>query len=356
VADLAGKKVLITGTLLEVGRAEAKRKLTALGAEVVDRLTDDIGYVVAGQEGGRNLFLAKQASLPIITEPVLLPLLAQAPEGEADNRPAVPGPDALPGLRLVIAGKLNRVDRAQARRKLQRAGAQVVDDVEAGVACVFAGEKGGRNLLLALQQSLPVFDERALTDLLDQLPDAAPQDAPGAAPDLPDLGGRTVVLTGKLQHIDRRDAVDRLRRLGATLLERVDDHPDFVITGDKGGRAVFVAKQESIPVLDEETLLAILDRAGLPRSEAGAPGPGGAAAPPDLRGATVAFTGTFPDLDLAAVKQRLCAHDVTVHPGITAATQYVVVGVKPSQTTLFRVKQLGLDTLDAATLLAFLQD
>ncbi len=259
IEDIAGKKLLIAGTLLEVGRVEAKRTLARLGAEVVDTLSDDVAYVVAGADGGRNLFLAKQADLPIIEESLLLTLLAQAPEAEEKENTAVPAPEALSDLRIVIAGKLNRVDRSEAKRKLTRMGAQVVNEVDADVAFVFAGKKGGRNVLLARQHKLPMFDEAALADLLARIPDVDTD--PETTAQLPDLRGLTVVLTGKLQRIERRDALTRLRLLGAIPIDRVEDRPAYVIAGLKGGRAVFLARQDSIPVLDEETLLAILDKA-----------------------------------------------------------------------------------------------
>ncbi len=354
VEDIAGKKLLIAGTLQQVGRVEAKRKLTRLGAEVVNRLTDDVAYVVAGADGGRNLFLAKKAELPIIEEPHLLTLLAQAPEDTAEDAPQVPAADELGGVRLVITGKLANVDRAQAKRKLTRVGALIMDKVDAEVAFVFAGEKGGRNVLLARQLSLPVFTESDLVDLLEQIPDQGPESA--AAMELPDLAGRSVLLTGKLQQIDRRDAVRRLKQLGVTLMDRVDDSPDFVITGEKGGRAVFVAKQESIPVLQESTLLAILHKGVqdgvLP--PVGDDDTGASQGPPPLTGASVAFTGKFPNLDLAALKQQLTERGVTVHPGITAETQFVVVGDSPSPMKLFRAKKLGLRQISVADTQAFL--
>jgi len=356
VEDIAGKKLLIAGTLRDVGRVEAKRKLTALGAKVVDELADDIAYVVVGEDGGRNLFLANQAGLPLIEEPLLLTLLAHAPDDGAVEARAVPTPEDLQGVRLVIAGKVPQVDRVQAKRKLATMGAQVVDEVDAEVTLVFAGEKGGRNVLVALQRSLPVFDEDALVALLAQIPDVEPGPGPDHGQDLPDLRGRTVVLTGKLHQIDRRDARDRLERLGATLTDRIEDGPDFVIAGEKGGRAVFVAKQESIPVLDEATLLAVLDRAvasGVLRP-AGDEDAGVAQSPPDLSGASLAFTGRFPSVDLSDVKRRLEQRGVTVHPGITAATQYVVVGESPAPMKLFRAKQLRIALLTTDDLRAFL--
>lgn len=163
-----------------------------------------------------------------------------------------------------------------------------------------------------------------------------------------------MLLTGKLQQLERVDAKDRLQRLGATLTDRVEDSPDFVIAGQKGGRAVFVAKQESIPVLDEATLMAILDKAvadgvlRLAQENEVAPGP------PDLSGASLAFTGRFPDVDLKDLKRRLGERGVTIHPGITVDTQYVVVGENPASMKLFRAKQLGIAQLGAADVQAFL--
>lgn len=360
VEEIAGKKILIAGALQQVGRVEAKNKLTHLGAEVVDQLTDDVAYVVAGEDGGRNLFLAKQSGVALIEEPMLLTLLAQAPDVQTETGPAVPGPEALQGVRLVLAGKLPQVDRVAAKRKLARMGAQVVDKVDDEVTFVFAGEKGGRNVLVAMQQSLPIFDEDALVGLLAQIPDVGRSTSTGAngepANELPDLRGHTVLLTGKLQHIDRRDAMNQLQQLGATLMDRVEDSPDFVIAGEKGGRAEFVAKQESIPILDETTLRAILDQAMADGVLTPSQDTVAEDSPLDLTGASLAFTGKFPALDLADLKQRLVDRGVVVHPGITADTQFVVVGEKPAPMKLFRAKKLGITQLDATDVEAYLNN
>lgn len=356
VEDIAGKKLLIAGTLQEVGRAKAKRKLTSLGAEVVDRLTDDVAWVVAGVDGGRNLFIAKQTDVPLMDEPALLTLLAQAPDDVTQDDPALPAPEELQGVRLVLAGKLPTVDRVQAKRKLTRMGAQVVDEVDANVAYVFAGQRGGRNVLVALQQKVPVFSESDLVGLLAQIPDEGSEPTQGR--ELPDLAGHTVLLTGKLKAVERRLAVTQLRQLGATLLDRVDDSPDYVIAGEKGGRAVFVANQESIPVLDETTLLAVLAKAVadgvIPPSQT-ARVDEAEQAPPDLSGASVAFTGKFAGVDIRALKALLTERGVTVHPGLTTDTHYLVVGDKPTPMKLLGAKQLGIPTLTLADLQTFLE-
>ncbi len=256
--DLAGKKVLIAGALEKVGRVEARQKLKLLGAELVDEITEDVAFVVAGEGGGRNLFLAREAGLPVLEETRLLTLLARAPAVAQDTQVSTPEPENLAGLRVLLAGRLPGIHRAMARRKLERMGARVLDEVDEGADLVFAGEGGGRNLLLARQRGLDILDARSLGELLARIPEGAPGDDAPAEP--PKLRGKTVAISGRLERMSRKEAARLLESLGAEVVESVDDSPDILVTGSGAPRALFIARQQSIPVLPEETLLEILSR------------------------------------------------------------------------------------------------
>jgi len=79
---LAGKSVVLTGTLTAMGRDEAKEKLEALGAKVSGSVSKKTAFVVAGAEAGSKLDKAAELGIEVLDEAAFLALLhahAQAP-------------------------------------------------------------------------------------------------------------------------------------------------------------------------------------------------------------------------------------------------------------------------------------
>jgi DNA ligase (NAD+) len=72
---LAGLTVVLTGTLLGMGRDEAKDKLEALGAKVAGSVSQKTSYVVAGAEAGSKLAKALSLGVPILDDAGLAVLL-----------------------------------------------------------------------------------------------------------------------------------------------------------------------------------------------------------------------------------------------------------------------------------------
>ncbi|MCC5822521.1 MAG: NAD-dependent DNA ligase LigA [Phycisphaerales bacterium] len=83
----------------------------------------------------------------------------------------------------------------------------------------------------------------------------APADTPFA--------GKTIVLTGSLDHYERTDLSELLERLGAKVSGSVSKKTDLVIAGESAGSKLTKAQDLGIEIWDEPKLLAALAEAGI---------------------------------------------------------------------------------------------
>lgn len=72
---LAGKTIVLTGTLDSLSRDQAADRLRALGAKVAGSVSKKTDYVVAGRDAGSKLDKAHQLGIPVLDEAGLLALL-----------------------------------------------------------------------------------------------------------------------------------------------------------------------------------------------------------------------------------------------------------------------------------------
>ncbi len=72
------------------------------------------------------------------------------------------------------------------------------------------------------------------------------------------LSGKIFVLTGTLKSMDRDEAKEKLRKLGASVSGSVSQKTDYVVAGEEAGSKLGKAKELGVPVLSEKEFLKML--------------------------------------------------------------------------------------------------
>lgn len=75
------------------------------------------------------------------------------------------------------------------------------------------------------------------------------------------FAGKTVVITGTLETLSRKEAGDLLESLGATVTGSVSKKTDYLLAGEKAGSKLDKAQKLGITVLDEQTFLSMVPQA-----------------------------------------------------------------------------------------------
>jgi len=103
------------------------------------------------------------------------------------------------------------------------------------------------------------FDEGHNRDVIHRLLDAGVDPAPVTVQEGHPLAGKTVVLTGSFESVQRRVAQERLRSMGVKPAGSVSKNTDLLIAGEKAGSKLTRARELGIEVVGEQQLLEWLD-------------------------------------------------------------------------------------------------
>ncbi len=118
------------------------------------------------------------------------------------------------------------------------------------------GEIVAAHILTFFQQPL---NQKVIKGLLEAgIHWPTPETLSASVPPTP-FAGKTVVLTGTLQHMTRQEAKARLQALGAHVTNSVSKKTDYLIAGDKAGSKLTKAQQIGVPILNEAQFLEMLN-------------------------------------------------------------------------------------------------
>ncbi len=87
-SPIAGKTIVVTGTLPTLGRREAETLIEQNGAKAAGSVSKKTDYVLYGESAGSKLDKARELNIPLLTEPEFLALLG-LPQGEPETQTQV---------------------------------------------------------------------------------------------------------------------------------------------------------------------------------------------------------------------------------------------------------------------------
>ena len=74
------------------------------------------------------------------------------------------------------------------------------------------------------------------------------------------LAGKTIVVTGRLENLSRKEIQDTIKHLGGRTTGSVSHKTDFVIAGERAGAKLAKAQELGVDVLNEREFLKLIGR------------------------------------------------------------------------------------------------
>ncbi|MCS6978103.1 MAG: NAD-dependent DNA ligase LigA [Gemmatales bacterium] len=146
----------------------------------------------------------------------------------------------------LLAEEFGSVDALLEADEGRLAQVEGIGDIVAASIRQFFHSASGRKLIEALRKAGVKMTEEAAARRMpsDELP----------------LAGKTIVVTGTLEHFDRKGIEDLIHRLGGKPSSSVSKNTDFVLVGDNPGSKLDKAKALGIPILTEPEFLKLIKR------------------------------------------------------------------------------------------------
>jgi len=170
------------------------------------------------------------------------------------------------------------------------------------------------------------------------------------------VAGKTVVLTGEMTGIGRREATAKLEKLGARVTGSVSKHTDYVFASHGAGDKRDAAERLGVTILGEAELFSLIGTP--PAKTKPAPEPVSAEAKAKVAarkpkavagfaGKTVVITGTL-SMGRAEVARLLEAAGAKVTGSVSANTHYLVTGDGVGAAKIGKATALGVTVIDEA--------
>jgi DNA ligase (NAD+) len=116
---------------------------------------------------------------------------------------------------------------------------------------------------IVAQTVAEALSDEAMRELVERLRRAGLQlEQEGPPPGEGPLADKTFVLTGTLPALTREEATERILAAGGRVTSSVSKNTDYVVAGESPGSKLDKAERLGTEVLDEQGLLALLDRRG----------------------------------------------------------------------------------------------
>jgi NAD-dependent DNA ligase len=169
---------------------------------------------------------------------------------------------------------------------------------------------------------------------------------------------KTVVLTGTVTGMQRKDVEAKLAGLGARVTGSVSKQTDYVFAMEDAGSKKGQAERLGIPVLNETVLFSLIGKPGSAPKKSAAPVTAtakakvAARAPKKSAGfadTTVVITGTLSQgrSEIAAILE---AAGAKVAGSVSANTQYLITGAGVGAAKISKATALGVTVIDEATM------
>jgi NAD-dependent DNA ligase len=171
--------------------------------------------------------------------------------------------------------------------------------------------------------------------------------------------GKTVVLTGTVPGMERKDAEKRLAGLGAKCTSSVSAKTDYLFAmDDAGGSKLADAERHNVTVLGDVALFSLIGRPDLPPKALPRPISEEAIEKvaerkPDsdegFAGKTCVITGTL-SLERADIAKLLEAAGAKVTGSVSANTHYLITGAGVGAAKTSKASALGVTVIDETTM------
>jgi NAD-dependent DNA ligase len=169
-SSIAGKKVIITGTISGYDRKGADAVLEDAGAEICKSLNKQVEVVIIGTNAGpTKMAKIEEMGLETISWNDLVEELGleAAPEKKVANVDAGDAPDSIDGMTVLVTGTIEGHTRGDAQKMLESAGAKVAKSLNKQVELAILGSKPGPDKLNKIaEEGIPTC---SFVDLVEKL-------------------------------------------------------------------------------------------------------------------------------------------------------------------------------------------